>query len=152
VLQQDGAHGSPAADIAGDGLNTVSIAAPDGSRQGIGVPPDDGIAQAVKQGQDPRALVARAAGRSELGIYTLGLSFLLIGFDMQNSVVLIPYTVFSPRHGEAAQPRLAGSALLHTLALSVAEANHAAARVYEKLGFQPYCAFLEGVATQADGE
>lgn len=63
-------------------------------------------------------LLARAAGGTQLGLYSLGLSLALVGLDLQNSLILIPYTVFSPRlEGAPAQARLAGGALLQTLAL-----------------------------------
>lgn len=65
-------------------------------------------------------LIARAAGAGELGIYTLGLSFLMVGLDLQNSLVLIPYTVFNPqRRAEGESGRLESSALLHTLLLGL---------------------------------
>ncbi len=48
--------------------------------------------------------------------------------------------------------RAVTAALLHmrisTVALSVAQNNHAAIRVYEHLGFMRYCAFTEGRATR----
>lgn len=65
-------------------------------------------------------LIARAAGAGELGVYTLGISFLAIGLDLQNSLVLIPYTVFNPqRCTEEDGGRLESSALLHTLLLGL---------------------------------
>jgi ribosomal protein S18 acetylase RimI-like enzyme len=40
---------------------------------------------------------------------------------------------------------------LPTIALNVSQQNHAAIRVYERLGFAVYCAFYEGVATRWQG-
>jgi ribosomal protein S18 acetylase RimI-like enzyme len=36
------------------------------------------------------------------------------------------------------------------VALNVSQHNHAAIRIYERLGFATYCEFIEGVATRAD--
>jgi len=35
---------------------------------------------------------------------------------------------------------------VRTVALNVAESNHAAIRVYERLGFRHYCDYREGIA------
>ena len=65
-------------------------------------------------------LIARAAGNEELGHYTLGLSLLLFGQDLQNSLVLTPYIVFWPRlRRPQEQAAFAGNALLHSLALAL---------------------------------
>lgn len=64
-------------------------------------------------------LIARAAGSRELGVYTLGLSLALIGLDLQNSLVLIPYTVFKPHCRPPDAARFEGAALLHTLLLGL---------------------------------
>jgi O-antigen/teichoic acid export membrane protein len=57
-------------------------------------------------------LVGRFAGASELGVYSIGFSIVVLIICLQDSLVMAPYTVFSQRLEGDAQAEYAGSALL----------------------------------------
>lgn len=64
-------------------------------------------------------IVARKAGKEELGLYALGFGLASVILDLQNSVVLTPYTVYSPRLQGDALAAYNFSTLIHVLSISL---------------------------------
>jgi O-antigen/teichoic acid export membrane protein len=64
-------------------------------------------------------LIARFLGASEYGIYALGFGLIIVAQDLQNALILTPYTVYSPRLGASQRPEYSGSALVHLGFLSL---------------------------------
>jgi O-antigen/teichoic acid export membrane protein len=60
-------------------------------------------------------LIGRVAGEQQLGLYALGVTLLVLFCGVQESLVLIPYTVFAMRTTGDRRGQLAGSALLQSV-------------------------------------
>ena len=67
-------------------------------------------------------LIARFCSQHELGVYTLGISVLLIVIEVQTAVVATPYMVFSPRADADELLHYSGSSLVIQLGLSTVAA------------------------------
>lgn len=65
-------------------------------------------------------ILARAADKSEFGLYTLGLTVIMFGLNVQTALIWTPYTVFLPRMTGRPRATLSGSTLLHQLTTSAA--------------------------------
>jgi O-antigen/teichoic acid export membrane protein len=64
-------------------------------------------------------VVGRNCGKEELGLYTLGLSIVLFAVTIQNSLILIPYSVYAPRLKDNEIKVYSGSSLFHQIGLSL---------------------------------
>ena len=64
-------------------------------------------------------VVGRLAGEQQLGLYSLGFTLIILACGIQESLVLIPYTVFAPRATADRHTRFAGSALLESVVASL---------------------------------
>ncbi|HET6878912.1 MAG TPA: lipopolysaccharide biosynthesis protein [Pirellulales bacterium] len=64
-------------------------------------------------------LLGRAAGAEQLGLYSLAATLLVLAAGVQESLVLIPYTVFAPQLGDERRRESAGSALAQSALVSV---------------------------------
>jgi O-antigen/teichoic acid export membrane protein len=80
------------------------------------------IDQAVVSGTSflVTVLVGRFAGEQQLGLYSLGFTLIILACGVQESLVVIPYTVFAPRAAAKRRTRFAGSALLQSVVASLA--------------------------------
>ncbi len=63
-------------------------------------------------------MIGRACSKEELGIYMLGFTIILFVMDLQASLILTPFMVFSPRLRGSAHALFTGSTLIHQFALS----------------------------------
>jgi O-antigen/teichoic acid export membrane protein len=63
-------------------------------------------------------IIGRACTKEEFGLYMLGLTIMLYVTNLQTSLILTPYMIFSPRLKGNAQALYTGSTLIHQLALS----------------------------------
>ena len=63
-------------------------------------------------------VISKWAGTVELGLYAIGTSFTLLAQSVQTSLILTPFTIFSPRKDSLERRLFAGSALLHALVLA----------------------------------
>jgi O-antigen/teichoic acid export membrane protein len=63
-------------------------------------------------------IIGRACAKEEFGLYMLGLTIMLYVTNLQTSLILTPYMIFSPRLKGNAQTLYTGSTLVHQLALS----------------------------------
>jgi len=64
-------------------------------------------------------VLGRLAGPAELGLYSMAFSGLLWILAVQETLIMLPYTVFATRVGGDRRRRVAGSALLHHAAMGV---------------------------------
>jgi hypothetical protein len=64
-------------------------------------------------------IIGRACRKEEFGLYMLGFSIVFVVTTLQNSLILTPYMIFSPRLQGRAHAKYAGSTLVHQLGLSV---------------------------------
>jgi O-antigen/teichoic acid export membrane protein len=64
-------------------------------------------------------LVARATTKEEFGIYVLGFSIISIALNLHRATVVLPFTVYCPRLGEAERKTYQASGLIHTILLSL---------------------------------
>lgn len=64
-------------------------------------------------------LVGRLGSESELGIYSLAFSILVLFVSCQESLIAIPYTVFAKRESGSDQRKYSGSSLAQSIALNV---------------------------------
>ena len=64
-------------------------------------------------------VVGRLCGQESLGLYTLGFTVVLTVLCLQDSLVSVPYTVYSSRVDETRRRQMAGSTFIHYLALSL---------------------------------
>ncbi len=62
-------------------------------------------------------LIANTAGTSELGYYTLILSIIMLGGELQNSLIIIPYTVLYPQTAGRDRPDFLNNAVLQQFIL-----------------------------------
>ena len=67
-------------------------------------------------------IIARAVSKGELGLYTLGFSLVIFITNLQDAIVLAPYTVYSPRFQAERHLRYTGSSLLHQLSVAFSAA------------------------------
>jgi O-antigen/teichoic acid export membrane protein len=76
--------------------------------------------QAVSSGSNflTGVIIGRALSKEDFGLYLLGFSIILFVITVQNSVILSPYTVYSPRFADQEKLRYNGSALIHQLVFS----------------------------------
>lgn len=65
-------------------------------------------------------LVGRFAGEQQLGLYSLGFTLIILACGVQESLVVIPYTVFAPRAADERRTRFAASTLLQSVVASLA--------------------------------
>ena len=65
-------------------------------------------------------MVGRIAGEQQLGLYSLGFTLLILACGAQESLVLIPYTVFATRTDDERRRQFAGSTLLQSALGSLA--------------------------------
>jgi O-antigen/teichoic acid export membrane protein len=63
-------------------------------------------------------VVARSCSRSELGLYSLGSTVVVLLLAVQSSTVSIPYTIYGARQAEADRAAYTGSTLVHQLCLA----------------------------------
>ena len=63
-------------------------------------------------------LIARTAGLAELGVYSLGFTVMVLLAAVQESLIVLPYTVLGIRLTGASRARSAGSAMAHQVALT----------------------------------
>lgn len=56
-------------------------------------------------------LIGRVSGERQLGLYSLAASLVVLAIRGQESLVLVPYTVFAPRAGDERRRQIATSAL-----------------------------------------
>ena len=63
-------------------------------------------------------LIGRGCSKEEFGIYMLGATVVLFLNDLQASLILTPFMVFSPRLNRGAHAVYAGSTLIHQMVLS----------------------------------
>lgn len=56
-------------------------------------------------------LIGRVAGERQLGLYSLAATLVVLAAGVQESLVIIPYTVFAPRAGDERRRQIAASAL-----------------------------------------
>lgn len=64
-------------------------------------------------------IVGRTLIKEDFGLYMLGLSIVLFGMSFQTSLIMAPYTIYSPRLQGLEYRRYTGSTLIHHLCLSV---------------------------------
>jgi len=64
-------------------------------------------------------IIGRACSKEEFGLYMLGFSIVFVVTTLQNSLILTPYMISSPRLQGRAHAQYAGSTLVHQLGLSV---------------------------------
>ncbi len=64
-------------------------------------------------------LIGRICGLHELGLYSLGMSLLIVVMVLQDSLIVLPYTIYSPRLKGNALQQYSGSVLLHQAVLTV---------------------------------
>lgn len=67
-------------------------------------------------------IIARACTKEEFGLYMLGFSVVVFATELQTSLILTPYMVYSPRLTGSMHARYTGSTLVHQLMLSIAVA------------------------------
>jgi O-antigen/teichoic acid export membrane protein len=63
-------------------------------------------------------LVGRWCGAGELGVYSLGFTLLVLGTCIQESLIVLPYTIYLHRPRQETPAEFAGSALVHNGLLS----------------------------------
>jgi O-antigen/teichoic acid export membrane protein len=63
--------------------------------------------------------LARATSKEEYAIYVLGWSFIAIVMGVHRAIVVLPYTVFSPRMESAEQDAYQSSGIAHTVAIGI---------------------------------
>ncbi len=63
-------------------------------------------------------IIGRACTKEEFGLYMLSLTIMLYVTNLQTSLILTPYMIFSPRLKGNAQALYTGSTLIHQLAMS----------------------------------
>ena len=63
--------------------------------------------------------LGRFCNKTELGFFALGMSIVLFLMCLQESIITLPYTVYSPRLKQEEQEFYNGSIILHQLSLSV---------------------------------
>jgi O-antigen/teichoic acid export membrane protein len=64
-------------------------------------------------------LVGRSAGEEQLGLYSLGITLVVLACGVQESLVLIPYTVLAARTADDRRAQFAASALLQSVLAGV---------------------------------
>lgn len=64
-------------------------------------------------------LVARAISTEQYGVFVLGWSLVAIVLGVQRAIVVLPFTVYSPRMSSEERGRHLGSGLLHTLVIGL---------------------------------
>jgi O-antigen/teichoic acid export membrane protein len=99
-----------------------SSIAPGASLSRLGRPLAALIDQAVVSGASflTAVMVGRLAGEQQLGLYSLGFTLVVLACGIQESLVLIPYTVFAARAADEQRPQFAASALLQSVLVSLA--------------------------------
>jgi len=63
-------------------------------------------------------ILGRSLPKEEFGFYALGLTIILSTTNINTSLILSPYTVYSPRYKGIEQARYKGSSLIHQASLS----------------------------------
>lgn len=110
-------------------MNAIQAALRDGSARGLARQAADSAAglrrpmaamldQALVSGASFAAvvLIGRAAGEQQLGLYALAATLVVLAVGVQESLVLIPYTVFAAGVGDELRRRYAASALVQSAA------------------------------------
>ena len=64
-------------------------------------------------------IIGRTCSKDQYGIYMLGFSIVLFFINLQTTLILSPYTVYSPRLKDAEHLQYTGSTLIHQLVLSL---------------------------------
>lgn len=77
---------------------------------------DQAVASAARFGTV--LLLARYSSKTELGLYSLGLTVALVLISVQDSVVSSPYTALGPHYSNSDRSFYAGSTLIHQLVLA----------------------------------
>lgn len=86
------------------------------TRQGIIALSDQGVSSLTNFVTG--IILARACGKEQLGLYVLGFSLVLFIMGIQDSLILSPFTVYSPRLTGIDLARYCGSTLIHQWILS----------------------------------
>jgi O-antigen/teichoic acid export membrane protein len=64
-------------------------------------------------------IIGRACSKEQYGIYVLGFSIVLFFINLQTTLILSPYTVYSPRLKDDERSQYTGSILIHQLGLGI---------------------------------
>jgi O-antigen/teichoic acid export membrane protein len=64
-------------------------------------------------------IIGRVCSKEQYGIYMLGFSIVLFFINLQATLILSPYTVYSPRLKDAEHSQYTGSILIHQLGLDI---------------------------------
>ena len=86
------------------------------ARKGMVILVDQGVASATNFLTG--VILARALTKADFGFYMLGSSIIIFLTTVQSSIILMPYTVYSPRVKGEGQLRYNGSVFIHQLTLS----------------------------------
>lgn len=63
-------------------------------------------------------ILARLGTKEQFGLYLLGFTIITLAMDFQDSLILTPYTIYSPRLKDDSLTRYSGSTLLHQIFFS----------------------------------
>lgn len=89
-------------------------------------------------------MIGRLCGREELGLFSMAFSFFVILLGVQNSFVVLPYTVYAHRREQSDRQSYAGSVLVYQVVMGMLAAL-AIGAIGLTLGLTPWLPGLEPV-------
>jgi O-antigen/teichoic acid export membrane protein len=116
-MQRDSNVTEPMAGPPSGGAAPVKRSVPSTARKGFWALLDQGFVSGARFATT--ILIGRCAGQSELGIYSLGFSLLVLVTCIQESLISAPYTIYHARRHGSAWRRYNGSSLIHFGVLSL---------------------------------